>query len=70
VLGMDLHNISGDVKEWPTFFTTFRRITFDFGFSDSENMERFRKCLLGPARNCVKMILLTTNYGRSEEIGK
>jgi hypothetical protein len=42
-------------------------------------MERLRKCLSGPARDCVKMILLTNdaenaivmlkrNYGRSEKI--
>jgi hypothetical protein len=80
VLGMDLPKFSGDVKKWPTFITTFRRKIFDFGFSDSENTERLRKCLSGSARNCVKMILmlskdaekaitmLTRNYGRSEKI--
>jgi hypothetical protein len=79
VLGMDLPKFSSDVKEWPTFITTFSRTTFDCGFSDSENMERLRKCLSGPVRDCVKMILLTNdaenaivmlkrNNGRSEKI--
>jgi hypothetical protein len=35
VLGMHLPKFSGNVKEWPTFITTFRRTTFDCGFSDS-----------------------------------
>jgi hypothetical protein len=43
VLGMDLPKFSGNIKEWPTFITTFRRKTFDCGFSDSDNMERHRK---------------------------
>jgi hypothetical protein len=72
VLGMDLPKLSGVIS-------TFSRITFDCEFSDSENMERLRKCFSGPARDCVKMILLTNdaenaivmlkrNYGRSEKI--
>jgi hypothetical protein len=48
MLEMDLPKFSGDVKEWPTFITTFRRTTFDCEFSGSENMERLRKCLSGP----------------------
>jgi hypothetical protein len=49
------------------------------GFLTSEKMERLRKCLPGPARDCVKMILPTNdaekavkilqrNYGKSEII--
>jgi hypothetical protein len=46
VLGMELlPKFSGDAKEWPTFITTYRRTTADCGFSESENMERLRKCL-------------------------
>jgi hypothetical protein len=29
--------------------------------SESENMERLKECLTGPARDCVKMILMTNN---------
>jgi Protein of unknown function (DUF1759) len=63
VLGMDLPKFSGDAKEWPTFITTYRRTTVDCGFSESENMERLRKCLLDPAKHCVRlrMVLLTNN---------
>jgi hypothetical protein len=59
VLDIDLPKFSGDVKEWPTFITTYRRTTKDCNFSESEDMERLRKCLLDPPRNCVRMILLT-----------
>jgi hypothetical protein len=53
VLGIDLSKFSGDAKEWPTFFTTYRKTTKDCDFSESENMVRLRKCLLDPDRNCV-----------------
>jgi hypothetical protein len=53
--------------------------TLDCEFSDGETMERLRKCLSDPARNCDKMILLTNdsekaktmlkrNYGSAEKI--
>jgi hypothetical protein len=61
VLGIDLAKFSGDAQEWPTFITTHRRTTKDCDFSETENMERLRQCLLDPARNCVRMILLTNN---------
>jgi hypothetical protein len=61
VFGIDLPKFSGDTQEWPTCITTYRRTTKDCDFSESENMECFRKCLLDPARNCVRMILLTNN---------
>jgi hypothetical protein len=49
ILGIYLQKFSGDVKEWPTFITTYRRTIKDCDFSESENMERLRKCLLDPA---------------------
>jgi hypothetical protein len=54
----------GDAQEWPTFITTYRRTTADCGFFESENMEQLRKCLNEPARNCVRMVLLTNNAER------
>jgi tRNA uridine 5-carbamoylmethylation protein Kti12 len=45
------------MEEWPTFITTHRRTTEDC----DENMELLRKCLLDPARSCVRIVLLT-NY--------
>jgi Protein of unknown function (DUF1759) len=61
VLGTDLPKFSGDPKEWPTFITTYKRTTADCIFSNSKNKERLRKCLVDPARRCVRMILLTSN---------
>jgi hypothetical protein len=61
VLGIDLPKFSGDVKEWPNFITTYRRTTKDGDFLESKNMDRLRECILGPARNCVRMIFLTNN---------
>jgi hypothetical protein len=61
VLGIELPKFSGGVKQWPTFITSYRKTTKDCDFSEIENMERLRKCLLDPAKNCVRMILLTNN---------
>jgi hypothetical protein len=60
-LGIELPIVSGDVKKWPTVITTYRRTTKDCDFSESES----EKCLLDPARNCVRMILLTNNAERA-----
>jgi hypothetical protein len=68
ILGFDLPNFTGDSKEWPSFITTYNRTTKDCDFSASENMERLRKCLSGPAQGCVKMILLTNNVERAVKI--
>jgi hypothetical protein len=61
------------------FITTYKSTTVDCGFSNSENMERLRKCLENPARKCVRIFLLTSdaekvismlkkNFGGSEKI--
>jgi hypothetical protein len=61
VLDIDLPKFSGDVREWLTFIETYRRTTEDSNISESENMECLWKCLLDPARSCVRMVLLTNN---------
>jgi hypothetical protein len=60
-LGIDLLKFDGDVKKLPTFITTHRKTTKDCDCFESENMKHLQKCLLEPARNCVRMILLTNN---------
>jgi hypothetical protein len=67
VLGMELHKFPGEAKEWPTFITSYRRTTVDCGFSESESMERLRKCLSDPAKHCVWMVLLTNDADVGEE---
>jgi hypothetical protein len=57
----DLPKSSGDVKEWPTSITPYRRMTKDCDFLDSKNMRGIRKRLLDTARNCVRIVLLTNN---------
>jgi hypothetical protein len=64
---MDLPQFSGEDKEWPTLITTYRRTSLDWEFYDGKNMVRLRKRLSIPARNCVKMILLTYDSEKSCE---
>jgi hypothetical protein len=44
-----------------------RRTTKDCDFSEGENIERLQKCLQDPAKNCVRMILLTNNAQKAIE---
>jgi hypothetical protein len=41
------------------FLATYRRTSDVCQFSNGENMQHLRDCLVGPARKCVNMILLT-----------
>lgn len=81
VLGHDLPKFSGKIADWPSFYSIYKRTTQEGQFTEIENMQRLRKCLEGPARNCVEMILLTNdaekvikilqkNYGNKQTITK
>jgi hypothetical protein len=56
------------VKEWPIFITIYRITTLDCEFSDVRIYGTpLRKCLLCPARNCVKILTNGCIGGSSNE---
>ncbi|XP_062709727.1 uncharacterized protein LOC134288558 [Aedes albopictus] len=68
ILGFELPRFAGNPEEWPSFITVFRRSTEDGEFSDAENMMRLRKCLEGPAKESVEMLLLTNDVRRTLDV--
>ncbi|XP_058459679.1 uncharacterized protein LOC131435621 [Malaya genurostris] len=48
-----LPTFSGDLEEWPVFYSSYLDSTMACGFAPVENIIRLRKCLRGPARDAV-----------------
>ena len=55
----DLPIFGGEVREWPLFFSTYRKSTEACGYSANENINRLQKCLKGPALEAVRALLMT-----------
>lgn len=68
ILGADLPMFNGNPLEWPAFITEYNRSTVDCEFTASENAQRLRKCLMGSARQCVDMLLYTSEAVRIIEV--
>ncbi|XP_061519215.1 myosin-6-like isoform X4 [Anopheles gambiae] len=54
VLGKEVSYFSGDLEDWPLFFSTFEETSQTCGFSNAENLIRLQRCLKGNALELVK----------------
>lgn len=54
----DLPTFSGSPEEWPMFEGAYSSTTFEFGYTDLENLIRLQKCLTGDARRSVQSLLI------------
>lgn len=54
----DLPDFSGNIEDWPLFYSMFNSSSQMCGFTNEENMLRLRKCLKGRALEAVRCRLL------------
>ncbi|XP_053686303.1 uncharacterized protein LOC128735844 [Sabethes cyaneus] len=58
VIPRELPSFSGDPREWPLFYSSFRNSTETCGFTNAENLSRLQRSLKGQALDSVRCRLL------------